>query len=135
MQLISMCDNGEIHVPDTRGAEVLSAGLTNQKLLSNSDVMNQYPAVFIDGVGRLAGEYNIEIDSSVPPVQHAPRRVPVAFHQKLCDTLDQLQKDNGKILLKLLSLHLRSRPWLSCPRKMVVCVCVRPERFDQSCAT
>ena len=79
MQLINMCDNDQIHMPDTRGAEVLLAGLTNQKLLTKSDVMNQYPAVFSDGVGRLAGEYNIEIDSSVPPVQHAPRRVPVAL--------------------------------------------------------
>ena len=29
MQLINLCDNDQIHMPDTQGAEVLSAGLTD----------------------------------------------------------------------------------------------------------
>jgi len=96
MQLVNMCDNDQIHMPDTAGAEVLSAGLTSQSnhLLTESDVMREYPAVFSDGVGRLEGEYSIQVDSSVPPVQHAPRRVQVALHQKLRATLDQLENDD-----------------------------------------
>lgn len=94
MQLVNMCDNDQIHMTDTAGAEVLSAGLTSQSnhLLTESDVMREYPAVFSDGVGRLEGEYSIQVDSSVPPVQHAPRRVQVALHQKLRATLDQLDR-------------------------------------------
>jgi len=80
MQLINLCDNDQIHMPDTQGAEVLSAGLTDLKLRSKSDVMSQYTSVFSDGVGCLAGEYNIQIDSSVPPVQHAMQRVEYKLH-------------------------------------------------------
>ena len=36
------------------------------------------------------GSYQICIDNSIEPVQHAPRQVPVAFRDKLKETLDTL---------------------------------------------
>ena len=109
MQLINLCDNDQIHMPDTQGAEVLSAGLTDsaKNLLSKDDVMREYPAVFSEGVGRLDGEYNIQVDSSVPPVQHPPRRVQVALHEKLHATLNQLVKQD------IIAQVTEPTPWVS----------------------
>ena len=55
---IHMCDNDQIHVPDTEEAELLSAGLTDANLLLKCDVINQYPAVFNEGVGLLMAHHH-----------------------------------------------------------------------------
>ena len=46
--------------------------------------------VFREGVGRLEGEYHIRLDSQIDPVQHAPRRVPVALRDRLQEALEDL---------------------------------------------
>jgi len=47
-----------------------------------SNLIEQYADVF-EGLGCLEGEYHIELDPSVLPVQYVPRRVPVALKQQL----------------------------------------------------
>ena len=59
--------------------------------ITRESVLAQFPKVFEDGVGLLAGEYHIKLDASVDPVQHARRRVPVAVRAKLKESLDDLQ--------------------------------------------
>ena len=41
-------------------------------------------------MGRLESEYRIRLDSKIDPVQHAPRRVPVALREQLRKTLEEL---------------------------------------------
>ena len=53
------------------------------------DMIDQYKDVF-EGLGCLEGDYHIELDSSVSPVQHVPRRVPVALKEQLKVKLDSL---------------------------------------------
>ena len=58
---------------------------------SNGDTLiREYRDVF-EGLGCLPGEYQIEIDSKVSPVQHAPRRAPVALKAKLKEKLHELE--------------------------------------------
>ena len=45
--------------------------------VSKEQILSDYKDVFT-GLGCLQGEYHIDIDTSIPAVQHAPRRVPVA---------------------------------------------------------
>ena len=45
------------------------------------------------GLGRLKDSYSIEIDESVRPVVHAPRRVPVPVREKVRKKLDELESD------------------------------------------
>ena len=51
------------------------------------DMIDQYKDVF-EGLGCVEGDYHIEFDSSVSPVQHVPRRVPVALKEQLKVKLD-----------------------------------------------
>ena len=60
--------------------------------LTDSTVKAEYPDVF-QGLGRLKDSYSIEIDESVRPVVHAPRRVPVPVREKVRKKLDELESD------------------------------------------
>ena len=45
------------------------------------------------GLGCLPGEYNIKLNPSVPPVVHAPRKVPVALHDHVKEELQRMEND------------------------------------------
>ena len=61
--------------------------------LSVSDLIRQYPSVFMDGPGKMDGEIHIYLEPNSQPVQHAPRRVPVSLRAKLKATLDRMEQD------------------------------------------
>ena len=44
------------------------------------------------GVGRMGGEYHIELDDKVEPVIHPPRRVPYSLLEKLKLKLQELEE-------------------------------------------
>ena len=62
------------------------------KKLTACAVKAEYPDVF-QGLERLKDSYSIEIDESVRPVVHAPRRVPVPVREKVRKKLDELECD------------------------------------------
>ena len=87
MKLVSYLDNDELNKPNTGSLPVYAL---DTKMASNKEqLVKQYPTVFGLGIGRLEGEYRIQVDDSH---QHAPRRVPVAIRDQLKDTLTQLTK-------------------------------------------
>ena len=55
-------------------------------------VKAEYRDVF-EGLGRLMYKYSIEIDESVRPVVHTPRRVPKQVCKKAREKLDELLYD------------------------------------------
>ena len=58
--------------------------------LNIEELCKQFPRVFADEVGQLEGEYHNKLDTAVAPVQHAPRRVPVALRDQLKAELDEM---------------------------------------------
>ena len=56
-----------------------------------TDIMTEYADVFT-GLGYLPGEYHMEIDDTVKPVQHQPRRVAVALKPELQKKIDELER-------------------------------------------
>ena len=60
--------------------------------LTDCTVKAEYPDEF-QGLGRLRDSYSIEIDESVRPVVHAPRRVPVPVREKVRNKRDELESD------------------------------------------
>ena len=56
---------------------------------AKAHILNEYADVF-DGIGCFEGEYHITLDSTVPPVVHSPRRVPIALREPLKEELDTL---------------------------------------------
>ena len=78
-------------------------GWTHDKRL----IIEIFPKVFGPGVGCLKGEYHIQLDPQCSTVQHAPRRVHVAFRDCLKEKLDQLVEE------KTLAPVTEPIPWIT----------------------
>ena len=84
------------HRPLLSGTACIELGLItvhdvcNVTFASNK-LIEQYHDVF-EGLGCIGEDYHIEIDETIQPVQHVPRRVPVAMKDRLKHKLDQLTK-------------------------------------------
>lgn len=52
-------------------------------------LIQQFPECF-DGIGKFEGEYHITLDPNVPPVIHAPRRVPISMKDDIKRELDEM---------------------------------------------
>ena len=71
--------------------------------VTSTKLIEQYDDVF-KGLGCLGNEYHIDVDNSVVPVQHVPRRVPVEMKESLKQKLAELTKQG--IITKV-------TPWIS----------------------
>ena len=85
MKIVSYLDNDMMNKPNTDGSEVYT--LSSSGPLTKDKLINKYPKVFGEGVGCLEGEYHIHLNADIDPVQHAPRRVPVALRERLQETM------------------------------------------------
>ena len=53
--------------------------------------LKEFPSVF-EGLGCLEDPYTIHVDSTVTPVIHSPRQIPVAFREELKKTLAEMEE-------------------------------------------
>ena len=90
MNIVKYTDNDAINKPITGTAAVYSVEDGLNSGMSKESLMKQFPEVFAEDVGQLEGEYHIKVDPSVSPVQHPPRRVPVAVREQLKSELERL---------------------------------------------
>ena len=76
------------------GSDQFLHSLNSEKYepLSFDKLMRDFEDVFA-GLGCLPGEYHIEIDPNIRPVQHAPRHVPVPLKTKLKEKIDEMEKE------------------------------------------
>ena len=87
---------------------------------------------FGDGVGKLPGEYHIELDETVKPVQHPSRRVPVAIRERLQETLEDLE--SREIVARVTT----PTPWISfngCSAKAkwyLIRICLYPKDLNRA---
>ena len=90
MNIFQYMDNEEIHKPEVGNAPVYTMTSASSSGLNRADLTRQFPRVFAEEVGQLEGEYHIKLDATISPVQHAPRRVPVALRDQLKAELDKM---------------------------------------------
>ena len=90
MNIVQYTDNDAINKPTTGNAVVYSVADNPNGNLSKENLLKHFPEVFAEEVWQLDGEYHIKIDPSVSPVQHPPRRVPVAVCEQLKAELDRM---------------------------------------------
>ncbi len=89
--------------------------------LSVEQLRDEYSDVF-KGMGLLEGKYHIELDTSVPPVVHPPRKVPLAIKDKLKSELHRLAD------LDIIKPVSAPTPWVSSlltidkPNKLRICM-------------
>ena len=79
--------------------------------------MRDFEDVFT-GLGCLLGEYHIEIDPNIRPVQHTPRRVPVPLKTKLKEKIDEIEKE-GVIIQETKPTDWRSSLVAVCYEKLL----------------
>ena len=88
---------------------------------TTSDIFQEYADVF-EGIGCLDENYHIEIDPSVKPVIHPPRRVPVTLKDPLKKELDRMVEE------RILTPVNEPTDWVSSmvtvvkPNKLRICI-------------
>ena len=107
MKIVAYLDNDQLNKPSTKNAEVYAVGDDESSQVTKEQLIQKYPSVFANEVGLLEGEYHIRLDPQADPIQHAPRRVPVARREGLRETLDDLVKR------EVLAPVTRPTPWVS----------------------
>ena len=122
-------DNDELNRPETGGAPIYS--VDDLGPLSTQKLIEQYPTVFGEGVGRLEGQYHIRLDESVSPVQHSPRRFPVPLRETLRHTLADLTEQG------IIAPVQRPTPWISSmvivPKKNgTLRICLDPQDLNRA---
>ena len=89
--------------------------------LTKENLVTEYKDVF-DGLGKLPGQYHIDIDTNVKAVQNNPRRVPIPIKTELKEKLDDYEK------LNVIAKVNTPTPWISNmvavrkPNKLRVCL-------------
>ena len=76
------------------------------KISSVEDLLRLYPNSF-DRLGSLKGEYDIKVDPTVPPVQHARRKVPIESKAVIKEAIDYMVKQD------ILEPQIEPTPWVS----------------------
>ena len=76
------------------------------KISSVEDLLRLYPNSF-DRLGSLKGEYDIKVDPTVPPVQHARRKVPMESKAAIEEAIDYMVKQD------ILEPQIEPTPWVS----------------------
>ena len=76
------------------------------KISSVEDLLILYPNSF-DRLGSLKGEYDIKVDPTVPPVQHARRKVPIESKAAIEEAIDYMVKQD------ILEPQIEPTPWVS----------------------
>ena len=73
---------------------------------SVDDLLSLYPNSF-DRLGSLKGEYDIKVDPTVPPVQHARRKVPIESKAAIKEAIDYMVQQD------ILEPQIEPMPWVS----------------------
>ena len=107
MNISQYMDNNEIHKPEVGNAPVYTMTSASSLGLNRADLIRQFPRVFAEEVGQLEGEYHIKLHATIPSVQHAPRRVPVALRDQLKAELDKMTEQG------IISPVTAPTPWVS----------------------
>ena len=63
--------------------------VNNITIYDVADLKRKYPKQF-DVIGNFEGEYNIVTDPNVQPVQHAMRKTPIEYQEKIEKELDRM---------------------------------------------
>ena len=61
-------------------------------VLTREQILKEYSDAF-EGLGCMDGPYHMELDETVKPVVHPPRKVPVALRDRLKEELDKLVRE------------------------------------------
>ena len=96
-------------------------GLIERLCSVGVDITEEYADSF-KGLGCLPGEYKIKLDPSVPPVVHAPRKVPVALHDRVKEELQRMENDGVIKKQEEPTDWVNSMVIVETPKKLRICL-------------
>ena len=82
------------------------------------------------GLGCLPGEHTIKVDSSISPVVHPPRKVPVSLKEKIKEELDRMEKAEVVVKQKEPTDWVNSMVAVVKPNKR--CICIDPRDLNEA---
>lgn len=88
---------------------------------SKEEILHAYKDVFT-GLGCLEGAYHIEIDKTVTPVKHHPRRVPIALREEVREKIDQMEAAGMISRVTDPSDWISSMVIVKTPKKLRICL-------------
>ena len=86
---------------------VTSSQVGDASSFKNDPVLSEYQDCFSDKPGKLPNKVHLEVDHSVPPVIHPPRKIPVALLEPAREKLKEMEEDG--IIVK----EEEHTPWVS----------------------
>ena len=100
---LQLIDTPEPHVvnPETSRQD------EDKSIFKTDPVLREYQDCFSDKPGKLPTEVHLEIDPSVPPVVHPPRKMPIALLEPAQEKLKEMEEDG--IIVKV----EEHTPWVS----------------------
>ena len=93
LSLESCVAMGFLKILDCDQPERVYSSMKSCTVLTKQHVLEQFQDVFT-GLGKLEIPCRIRVDTDVQPIVHRPRRIPVAIHSALKETLDEMVADS-----------------------------------------
>lgn len=98
-------------------------------VVKEDGLLKGYDDLF-NGLGCLPGEYHIQINHTVTPVMHAPRRVPVALRDRVIEELWRMEKLGVIMRQTEPTKWINSMVTIVTPRK--TCICMDPKGLNRA---
>ena len=104
--------------------------------MDQTPLLDEYSDVF-EGLGRLEGPYSIVTDTSVPPVVHPPRRIPVALIDQVQQKLDEMVTEDviekvDQLTDWVSSMLVVRKPATGSTRETKIRVCLDPRDLNKA---
>ena len=100
---------------------LITVNTVNTVAENEDHIIAQFNDVF-RGLGCLAGDYHIDVDPLIKPVQHLPRRVPLALKERLKAKIEDLEKRSIIKKLEFPSPCISSMVTVVKPNKLRICI-------------
>ena len=122
-------DNDQLNKPNIGNSTVYRVASSDP--VSTKQFILNYPKVLSESVGLLEGIYHIRLDTSIDPVQHAQRRIPVPLRDTLKVALEDLVKQD------IIAPVTEPTPWITSivvvPKKNgALRICLYPKDFNKA---
>ena len=90
--ILSLATSERLGLVRIMASDIICHVVDTDSLVEQDPIFKEYQDVFT-GLGKVSGKHHIHVDETVKPDVHVPRKIPVAFRDKLEMELTQLENE------------------------------------------
>lgn len=105
--------------------------MNNTCKITRQQILSQFEDLFT-GVGCLSGEYDIDMDETVPPVQNRPRKIPHTMRAAVENKLAQLEEAGVIVSVDQPTDWINNITTVWKPDKKQVRICLDPRDLNKA---